>query len=481
VRRLVVLALLAGCGAEAPPPAPSAAAPAYADLIARHRAELGPGLESPTDPGEPDAETQELVEAVLGALGSGDSDIRALALEDARALPPAGVAALVRVLHDAEEAPELRASVAEALGALATPVALDALVTAIEKAPEPWLRAQCGYRLGQTGRDEVLPRLALRLKYEKDYATAFWMADALARFGHLAGVEGMLAVWTDTDDETLRAQSEARLSELVGERGCADAAELLRRWQADELPPAATPFTPSDALRAEAWRWIGNLGAWNLRNVDDARFVLVRLEDWLVPLLGEALGDSDVYVRQHVLQVLERRAARGRGALAAVLGVLDDPRLAPAACPTLGALGDPAAAERLEAALASPDPDLAVAAARALGKLAAPRSQAALKATFEGARAQDLRQATAAAWLALADEAAPRAYLVACLTDASADAGDAELALGSWIARTSGTEAHRTTLLERWNALEPAASAIPTADELARRRAARAELLHAAR
>lgn len=478
MRRLVSLLLLAGCGGDAPAPVPVAAAsaPLRSEIVAARRAQLGPGLESPADPGAPDGATRELVEAVLGALSSGEADFRALAREDARSLAPAGVAELVRVLRDPGAEGELRAGVAEVLGALATPHALDALVTAIEKAEEPWLRAQCGFWLGQTGRDVVLPRLALRLKYEKDYATAFWMADALARFGHLAGVEAMLTVWRGTEDETLRAQSAARLGELAGARACADAGELLARWQAGELPPPPEPFAPSAELQAEAWRWIASLGAWNLRNVDDARFVLVRLEEWVVPLLVEALGDSDVYVRLHVLQVLERRGPRARGAREGVTGMLDEARLAPAAAQTLGALGDAAAAPALERALTSPDPELAVAAAAALGRLGHGASIPALQAAFAGARGLDLREACAIARLDLGDDTA-QAFVRACLTDPLADGGAAEAALARWLVRTAAVRQELVPVLDRWQALEPPVTTIPSAAELDARRRARAELL----
>lgn len=480
MRRLLPLVLLAGCERSAPAPAPVAAAavPAHAEVVAARRAELGPGLEAPADPGAPDAATREQVESVLGALASGEADFRVLAREDARALTPAGVAELVRVLRDPAAEAGLRAGVAEVLGAIATPHALDALVTAIEKAEEPWLRAQCGYWLGQTGRDVVLPRLALRLKYEKDYATAFWMADALAHFGHLAGVEAMLTVWRGTEDETLRAQSAARLGELAAERGCADAGELLQRWQAGELAPPATPFVPSAELRAEAWRWIASLGAWNLRNVDDARFVLVRLEEWIVPLLVEALGDVDVYVRLHTLQVLERRGTRARGAVEAVVRALDEARLAPAAAQTLGALGVPSSASALERALTSSDPELAVAAASALGRLGNPAAVPALKTTFGSARALDLRQACAIARLELGDGSA-RAAVLAFLTDPLADGGTAEAALARWLAQASAQDPALAPVLERWQALEPPGGTIPTAGEVTARRAARAQLLPA--
>lgn len=475
----VLTLALAGCGGDAEPvPAPLAPVPyALTDVVAARRAELGPGLEPAADPGVPDRETEELLAAVLGALASGDASYHALAVEDARSLPEAGIAALARVLDDAEQPSELRASVAQVLGRVATPVALDALVTAIEKAEEPWLRANCAYALGLSRADSVLPRLVLRLKYEKDHATAFWIADAVARFEHLAGVDGMLAVWSETDDAPLKAQAEARLIELTAARGCKDARELVERWHAATLAPPATEFVPSPAAVAEGWRWIGRLGQWNLRDVDDARFVLVRLEEWVVPMLAEALRDQDVYVRLHAAQVLERRGPRGRGARAALEAALDEPRIAAMAANALGALDDELAAESLERAVASRDAELEIAALRALEKLAVARSLPLLQRVFVETKAIDVRQAAAAAWLAQADAPEARAFLVACLTDPSADAGEAELVLARWLARAAAGDADLATLRERWDALAPAPGIIPSADELRARHTARKALL----
>jgi HEAT repeat protein len=469
-------ALLVLVGACSEPPgvmAPAAVAPVLEDVVARRRAEFGPGLESPADPGAPDAAAQELLAAVLGALESADADFRALAAEDARGLPEAGIAALALVLGDAQRAPELRAAVAELLGRVASPVALDALVTSIEMAGEPWLRAHCAYALGLARQDSVLPRLVLRLKYEQDFATAFWIADAVARFEHLAGVDGMLAVWSGTGDATLKAQAEARLIELAAARGCQDAGELIERWHAATLAPPAIPFAPGPAALGEAWRWIGRLGQWNLRDVDDARFVLVRLEEWVVPLLAEALRDQDVYVRLHAAQVLERRGPRARGARLALETALDEPRIGATAANALGALGLAESAERLERAVASPDAELAVAATRALGRIGAARSLPLLRATCTGARALDLRQAAAAAWLVLEDAPEARAFLAGCLTDPAADAGEAELALAAWLERTPAAAA----VLARWSALEPEPGSIPTPAQVDARRRARQELL----
>lgn len=482
MRAALVLALgLCACTPEAAPAEPvfevrAVVQPRIAVLEAA--LEPIPAFPPPTD------EAREELEAILGPLRSGAARMRELAIEDARGLSEAAVGALLASLNDPAESPEVRLGLAEILGARATPATLEALCAALETAPEPWLRAQCAYRLGLAASDVFLPRLLLRLKYEKDLEVAFWIADAVSRLRHLAGVEGMLVVWSSTPDENVRATAGQRLYELAQEYGQTDAGELVRRWRAGEL--SGPTLEPSPRLVLEAWRWIGRLGEWNLRTVDDARFVLSRSEAWVVPLLAEALHESDVHVRVHVAQCLERLGKRARtGApgdrLASneLVAALAEPRTAPAAAAALGALGDPIAATALERCLErSPDPELRVAAARALAALEQTSSAAVLRRAFTDAAEVDLRQAAAQALIAIQDEPDALAFVRACLTDERADAGAAELALGTWLARRAEREAGAArAALERWRALDPAASDLPSDEELRTRRDARAEIV----
>ncbi len=429
------------------------------------RAVVAPALEALA--GEVDArallpvatgEIRDELEEILGPLRAGDPGLRALAIEDARVLSPEQVATLAPLLGDEHETVECRIGVAEILAAHATPAALEALCLAAESAPEPWLRAQCAYRLGRTGEDSLLPRLLLRLKYEKDYETAFWLADACSRFGHLAGLEAMFVVWNGTSDERLRARVAERTSELAAEYGAADPNELLARWKAGMLGNAS--FEPSARLRFEAWRRLSDLGQWDLRKVDDARFVLAHFEAWVVPLLAEALHESQIYVRIHAAQCLERMGPRAGGALTALLAALAEPRLAPAAAIALGAIGDVRAASELERVLTQDsDPELAVGAAIALGSLAAPSSIPALRAALDPARPFDLRQAAAVALVRIEEAPDTLAFLLDCLTDERGDAGAAELALGAWIGRRNPSAPAAARLLEGWKALAPSSFA----------------------
>lgn len=481
MRAVLALAVFAtACEQGEPERTPVAPAFELREVVAPRLAALRAALPPVAEPALASASLQQELEPILGPLRSGDRDMAALVLEDARSLPPEVMAALVPVLRDASEAAACRSGVAEILANDASPGALEALLAAVEGASEPWLRAQCAYQLGRAGHDFVLPRLLLRLKYEKDFGAAFWIADTVSRLGHLAGVEGMLVVWSGTSDETLRAQAEQRLYELATERGCASAGEVVERWRAGTLPPSDPPFTPSPALEAEAWRWIEALGTWSLRTVDDARFALSRCEAWVVPLLVETLHESRVHVRQHAAQCLERMGPRARSAADALVAVLDEPRCAPAAAAALGALGAPASAAALERRLASPDPELRVAAAAALGTLAVPSSRVPLRSAFEGSAALDLKQAAAQALVRLEDARDALEFLLGCLANPGADAGAAELALGSWLARRAEREPDIAPTLERWRALDPAPGALPDDEALRRRREQRAVLVREA-
>ncbi len=436
------------------------------------------GATSPSEPGDGPGADEAPLEEILGPLRSGNPDLRALAVEDARKLSASTVLRLAPILSDASESAECRSAVVEILAERGTPEAFEALCAVLETASESWLRARCAYRLGRAGHDALLPRLLLRLKYEKDHETAFWLADACSRFDHLAGLGALFVVWSESEDEGLRVRVAQRTNELASAHHVAGGNELLARWKAGTLEAPGPAFEPSRRLRLEAWRRIRDLGAWDLRTVDDARFVLTRFEAWIVPLLAETLHEAEVHVRIHAAQCLERMGPRAGGALDALVDGLNEPRVAPVAASALGSLGNPSAAVAIEQRLdASGDLELRVACTSALTALAQRTSLPALRRAFDAGQAFDLRQAAADGLARIDHDRGAIGFLVACLTDASADASAAESALGAWLAERAEHEALAASVLERWRALEPAPGSIPSAEELERRRAARAAIV----
>jgi HEAT repeat protein len=463
--------LAAACGERSGEAPAFELRPVVQPTLARLEAEL-PALPAPP---ETDADVRERFEAVIGPLRGGNPELRELVIEDARALPPQGVELLARALLDPAEAELARTGVAEVLGALATPRALEALCAGLEGAHSPGLRAQCAYRLGLAGDDRVVPRLVLRLKYEKDFETVYWIADALARFHHLAGLDALLVLWSQASSAELRANAAHRLDTLAREHDLADVETLVASWRDGSLPARAAP---SRALVLEGWRWIARLGEWNLRSVDDARFVLVGLEGWSVPLLAEALHEEEVYVRLHVAHVLERRGRRGVDAAATLEAALDEPRIAAVAASALGTLGATAAAPALErAASTSRDAELEIGATRALGVLRLERSVPVLQALFASAGAFDLRQAAAESLLAIQPSREALAFVRACLLDERADAGSAEFALGAWLAERAAEDPSAAAAFARWESLGVLSGQIPSESQVRERRQARHAVL----
>lgn len=481
VPTLVAMLALAACGDGAPPaPAPPAPArpvfelravvkPALAEALAR-----APIAAVPAAPAEPEA-----VESVLGALSSPDARLRGLALEDAKALGDGGVAALSAAIADASAEPARRNACAQALGAIATASAVDALLVRLETDGEPWLRAQCAWQIRTAGRDEAVPRLLLRLKYEKDGATVVWIADALASLGNLSGLDGLRVLRDTSRDAAVRADAVERLAAIAAEHGAADGDALYAAWWRGDPYGGPPPREPSDALRREAWDRIQRLSEWDLRRVDDARFILVRLDAWVVPMLAAALHDADVYTRVHAAQCLERRGPRARAAVPALLSALEEPRLAPGAADALGAIGDASAAPTLEETLrSSSDLELRIGAARALGRIGEASSREPLLAVWRAPNTIDLRQAAAGALVLLGNGDLVAPFLLECLTSDGADAGAAEHDLGAWVALMGSNRTHQE-LAQRWNTLEPASGSVPDAAEVARRREKRASIARA--
>lgn len=476
---VVTALLLAACGDEAPPAEPKSTfelravvEPALAEALAR-----SPSASAAVTPADPEA-----VEAVLSTLESPDARMRALALEDAKILGDSAIAALSAAIADTAAAPARRTACAQALGAIATSSAVDVLATRLETDPETWLRAQCAWQIRAAGLDEAVPRLVLRLKYEKDGATVVWIADALASFGYLAGLEGLRVLRDTARDESVRTDALERLDALAAERGFVDGEELYAAWWRGDLDAKLPPREPSDALRREVWDRIGRLSEWDLRRVDDARFVLSRIEGWVVPMLAAALHDEDVYTRVHAAQCLERRGPRARAAVDELIAALADTRLAPGAAAALAAIGDRGAGRAIEDLLRSTrDVELRVAAARALGSIGGPASLDLLRAAWAPENPIDLRQSAAGSLVALGEGDAVAPFHLECLDEKSADAGAAEHALGHWIARKaeSGGVTWRS-LSARWTALEPALGSVPDAAEVAERRARRGEIARAA-
>ncbi len=487
-------ALLVGCGDRGPAGPPAEAAPAYEtfEIVERALTELALRLDEAEAeaPGEP-ADLADRTLGLVSVAAGRDVRLAEVALEEVRELGPPAAPHLAEVLADEGWGDASRGAAARLLAALDAPEAAEPLLATVEGDAPAWLKASCAWQLGETTQDWVLPRLLLRLKYETDPQTVVWIARTLAVFDCYAGLDG-LASLAASDDEALRAEAGGVLAELLERSGTPDVAALRTAWWRGEAgaPPAGAE--PGLRRQLETWRCIAALREWQLRGVDDARFVLARLGPWTAERLGLALTDEDGYVRIHAGQCLERMGPRGRVAAPALVAALDDPHQAAQAAAALGSVAaraaehEPALAARALAALAprtgAEHPmDVRLAAARALGFVGDDGARPALVALVASDEPVELRAAAAEGLVRLgptpADAPAVR-LLAELLTSPAVDPAVPERALAAWLAEEPDHDA-RAAALAAWTEAGAATEGqdFPAVELLRERRAARAALV----
>ena len=400
--------------------------------------------------------------------------MRDAAFEDVTEVGAAVVPILAAVLSDADRSPQKFGAAVDLLVALDLPTAAQALTDALASAPEAWQRRYCAYGVGLTTQDKAVPRLLLRLKYERDHETVVWVAVALAHFRNYAGVSVLIELRSTGESQAVQALASSELAKVVADTEHPDGETLRDQWRSEraaDLPQSE----PSSGLRLAFWTLIAELSEehFQLRGVDDARFVLSRLGPWAVAPLAEALAERDFHVRLCVAQVLERTGRRAAAAVPALVRALDDARFAPAAAEALGSVGDASLAgvllERMEPGV---DHELRVACLRALGRIAPETATARVRALFDDTEEPgDLRLAAATALVQLGEGARAAEWLALELTNELGDPAGAELTLDTWLRRVGGPA------LEVWDARAETPGLIPTAEEAAERRRLRGQEL----
>lgn len=476
---LALLAALAGCGENESVPGAPPAAPAHQAVVANAIAELSASLphDAPASAADP-----ELVDGLVQFLAGADARSRELPLEEIRGVGDGALSALAGIALDEERRGEERSAAIELIAAIGTRAAGLQLVELCASTNPTWIRSHAAWRLTELDPrvDVVLPGLLLRLRSETDHEAAIYVASALASRRNFAGLEMLEQLAAQAPDEGARSRAAGQLAAIVEREGVPDARTLIERWHG--RAPGFEPAEPSAHLRLAAWNWIRTLSGdtFQLRPVDDGRFLLMRLGPWIVEPLAAALDDEDPYVRLHSAQCLERMGAVARPAVPALIAALDDPRLAPQAAMSLGAIGGPEVLAALLNAVESDGHELRVAAARGLGALGDALALQPLRAALvDESNPLDLRQAVAESMLQLeSDDPRPLPLLVECLTNPAADVGGAERALQSWIDERD--DASQIAELESaWNDADQSAGAIPTSSEATARRAARARAWNA--
>jgi HEAT repeat protein len=481
---LAALLLAGACGggeepAERPAPAPFELRDVVrAAVQALEREHPEPPLPEP-------AEEERVRGLVTLAADPAGGSMRAIALEEAAGLGDACLPTLSTVVLDAQASGAERQAAVELLGALATARAAEVLLGLVETAEEPWLRAHAAWRLGDAGEDWVVPRLVLRLKYEDDHDTVIWLARSLAALGNFCGAGVLHVVATTSSDETLRASAAARLQEIGTTAGFPDGYALWKAWDAGE---DAEPFRYPHSVRhdLEVWRLIERFFDFQLRGVDDARYVLQRLDARAAELMGEALHDASVYVRVHVAQSLQRMGRRGRPAGPVLLAGLADPALAPNAAEALGSLAfAPAEAALRERLGPGTAPELRLSCARGLGGFGedpgvSADTVARLREVLDRPdEPVELRQAAGDGLAALGRGRAVARVLATFLVSTEVEPASSERALAGWLASEAAEapEGPAAAALARWNELALPTDRIVATEEKRAARAARREVV----
>jgi HEAT repeat protein len=400
--------------------------------------------------------------------------LRALALADIAADPNAAIAAADALLSDAAASDEARRSALEVLGGIDTPAAARALARRvdIQTSHAPWIRATAAFELGRQSFDGIVPEMCAQLKYETDGETVVWIAALLAKHKNFCGLDGLRVLAVRGLTPEVQDHARAMLAEIASAAGFADADALYAAWNSADPEGRVPREEPSAELRAEIWRRVAALGVFDLKLVDDARFVLSRSPWWVVDVLTQALHEEAPQLRTCVAQSLERMGARASSACPALVQALEETRMAPAVATALAGIGcADALGPLVRCTQPGHDAELRHSAARALGVLGSQRAIDTLSELLAKADTPDLRQTAAEALVGLGKGELGAPLLVECLTRPGADHDTAEAALERWLKLEGSKE-----LLEGWRALAGDPNSAPTVAEAAERHKARAAL-----
>ncbi len=495
MRALVISAVLSltACSPSAPQSSVNSGAPEFplSEVVKRELEKLDAALALPElsiPEGEERGQLEEEVRGLVTFLSGAPANLRESAISDLVAFGDRAVPILAAVLGSSATNDSERSAAIELLGALDSVRSSAQLLRGAESGSVGWIRAHCAWRLGQGTQAWVVPRLIERLRYETDGESVIWIAVTLAHFGNYSGLVGLRELVRNGATEQVRSIATRELAalakpfdrdELVNLGGADDGVGLQWAWSTQMQTTYQPQIPTDDRYKREVWRLIDELDAFQLRGVDDARFVLSRLGETAALCLAQALHDASPHTRVHSAQALHRMGARGHVAGPELVKALADRELAPTAAEALGRVAHPDAAPALEARLDDAHPlGLRVASARALGFVGMANSIAALRPLLAASHAFDLRQAAAESILycGAGDETA--GLLCELIESGRVDPKSSFDALGWWLTENKIRERPGSKdALDQWKKLLPSPGTIESVDETAARNQSRIALV----
>jgi len=284
------------------------------------------------------------------------------------------------------------------------------------------VRQRAAWLCGLSGQAALQVPLLKRLKYELDAMTVVWVADALCKLGNDHGIGWLSAAMSReaTRDQAgqlaidaLRARA-ADLPESPSwedlHRLCAEATAQWQRTGETTLENAPAPDqTELDARLAELMQ---TPASFQLRPVDDARYILRSLGKHGLPMMVATLQAEELKLRTMPLQELANLGRAARSTANDVMALLGDPLTSLYAVRTLGEIGATEALPHLRALLGDFDTDVRAAATMAVGVLEDEQSRPTLEAMLQDeSEALDVRVNAAFALLCLGEHAAAEAFL----------------------------------------------------------------------
>ncbi|MFH0947178.1 MAG: HEAT repeat domain-containing protein [Planctomycetota bacterium] len=387
----------------------------------------------PADPG-----TKQRIEELRDRLsGTPITELSPL-LDSLTGIGPACVPVLAARLAG-EEPEETRRNLVLALTALGDPAGAGALCSVLrDSSGQVALLAARG--LGRLRVPWTIPRL---IKVVGRYDVSEWLivrveaAASLIRFGNFSGVPFLLKVLKEHTALEENADREwGRRIRIVFEKEAA--CRALGALIGDDFgysPNASYPAQERAILRMEGWwnehrqrlwaeqptfedkelltrvDWlIDGLAVFQIRTVDNARFILTSLGPPALPAIAARLTDPGFYVRLHLLEALEgmgpllrHRAGEVRDQLQPLLRD-KDPALRTQAVRTLGRIGEPALYEVLTPLLSDEDMSVRIATISALGWCGNMKASSALEPIARAPEASDERASAREALIRLGQE-----------------------------------------------------------------------------